>query len=95
MVNMRPGPVMYKTRINAMVLNKHVDHIKAANSRTAWEQNVPGSLTAFPTVPEPMGSPLSIEETSESEIGMTDVTAPTPLLPEEEHEFLLEDLGRK
>lgn len=59
------------------VLNKHVNHVKAANSQTVWEQNVPGFLTAFPTVPESVGclSLSSIEDTSEPKMDTVDINA--------------------
>eukprot|EP00061_Rhincodon_typus_P006517 g27229.t1 len=47
MVDMRSGPATDKVRVGAMVLNKHVDHMKAANLQTVQEQIVPGSSTAF------------------------------------------------
>eukprot|EP00061_Rhincodon_typus_P008310 g30817.t1 len=74
-----------------MVLNKYVDHMKAANSQTVQEQNTPGSSTAFPTVLEPMGlsSSLCIEGISESEMDTVDVAGLMSLPPEEENKFLL------
>eukprot|EP00061_Rhincodon_typus_P010151 g34218.t1 len=79
------------------VLNKHMDHMKTTNSHTVQEQNMPSSSTALVTVPEPMDSPSpsTTEDTSESEMGMVDVTASMPLLFEKENEFLFEDSGIK
>eukprot|EP00061_Rhincodon_typus_P007689 g29637.t1 len=75
MVNMRSGPEMYSIRVGAMVLNKHVDHMKAANSRTVKEQNVPGSSTAFLTVLEPVGSPspTRVKDTTEPQMDTADI----------------------
>eukprot|EP00061_Rhincodon_typus_P014271 g41193.t1 len=90
MVNARSHAGMYYIRVGATVLNKHVDHVKAENLEMVWEQNVPGSLTIFLTVPKHVGSlcPLSIEDTSGSEMDMAHVTASKPLPPEEENELL-------
>eukprot|EP00061_Rhincodon_typus_P015219 g42773.t1 len=91
MLNTKSGPVMYEAQMGVTVLNKNMDYMKAANLQTGQEQNMPGFSTAFLTFLEPMFSPClsSIEETSESEIDMANVTTLTPFLPEEENEFLL------
>eukprot|EP00061_Rhincodon_typus_P017292 g45925.t1 len=97
MVNMRSGPVTFKVQVYAMVLNEQMDHMKAANLQTVHKQRVPGSLTAFPTEPEPVGysSPSSVEGTSESEMDTSDVAALMPLPPEDKNEFLPRSSGRK
>ncbi|XP_048465686.1 serine/threonine-protein kinase SBK1 [Rhincodon typus] len=74
-----------------------MDRMKAATSKTVQKQNVPGSLTAFPTVLEPVSSPsLSIiEDISELETDTAIVTISMPLPPEEENEFLPRRLWHK
>eukprot|EP00061_Rhincodon_typus_P009952 g33848.t1 len=95
MVNARSGPMTYKSQVGDVVLSKHVDDMKPANSQAVQEQNIHGPLEQLERLSEPVGShPLSsVKETLESE--MVDVAASTPLPPEEKDEFLPRCSGRK
>eukprot|EP00061_Rhincodon_typus_P009005 g32132.t1 len=86
----------YKVQVDATLLNKHVDHIKAANSQMGREQNVPISSKQSERLLEPVGYPSqsSVDETLESENDMVDVTTSMPLPPEEKNE-ILQDLDRQ
>eukprot|EP00061_Rhincodon_typus_P015466 g43154.t1 len=96
MFDVRSGPVMYEVPVGAMVLNKQVDHMKAANSQKVWGQNMSISVTGFPTAPEPVGSPPSrIEDASDSKVNVADVAILMPLPLEEENEFLPRHSGCK
>eukprot|EP00061_Rhincodon_typus_P006314 g26840.t1 len=91
MVNTRSGPVMYKVRDGVTVLNKHMDHMQAANAQTVWKQNMPSPSEQLVRLLEPVGSPFpsSVDKSSESEIDMMNIAATMSMLPEEESEILL------
>eukprot|EP00061_Rhincodon_typus_P012030 g37481.t1 len=85
MVDMRSGPVIYNVGVGEAVLNKHIDHMKAATLQMGQEQSIAGPSEYPPRLSEPMGSPLlpCVKEDT------ANVAASTPLLPEEEDEFQL------
>eukprot|EP00061_Rhincodon_typus_P005828 g25810.t1 len=91
MVNARSAPVMYKVQVDETVLNKHMDQMKAANTQTGQEQNIPSPSEQTERLSESMGSPpsSSIKETLESKMGTSCVAASVPLAPDEEDEFFL------
>eukprot|EP00061_Rhincodon_typus_P010771 g35311.t1 len=60
MVNARLGPVTYKVQVDEAVLNKHMDHMKAVNSQTGQEQNIPSPSEQPERVLEPMALPLCL-----------------------------------
>eukprot|EP00061_Rhincodon_typus_P015230 g42790.t1 len=95
MIDSRSDPVTSQVQVGAMVLNKHVDHMKAANSHAVQEQNMPCSSEQSERLPEHMESPFSsnVDETSESEMGMADVATLKPLPVQEERAYVyqLED----
>eukprot|EP00061_Rhincodon_typus_P006152 g26480.t1 len=89
MVDAWSGPVKYKVRVGEVVLNKHVDHMKAATSQMRQEQNIPSPSKHLAKLSEFMGfpPPPSIEETSKDEMNTADVTASMLLLPEDEFQL--------
>eukprot|EP00061_Rhincodon_typus_P016911 g45374.t1 len=84
MVDGKSSPVTYKVRVGEMVPN--MDHVKAANSQTEQEQNIPGPSEHPARLSEPMCSPSppSVKETPEDEMDMANVAASTLLPPEDE-----------
>eukprot|EP00061_Rhincodon_typus_P003188 g19485.t1 len=94
MVNVRSGPVAYKVWVGEAVLHKYEEHMKTAKGAGAKH---PRPLKTAGRLSGHVGShpPSSIKETLESEMDMADVTASTPLLPEEEDELLLRHSGHK
>eukprot|EP00061_Rhincodon_typus_P007145 g28524.t1 len=97
MVDMRISPLTYKVQVGEVVLNKHVDHMKAATSRTGQEQNISGPSEHPARLSELVGSPPlpSVEDTTKDEMDTADAADSTPLPTEKEDEFLLRCSQRK
>eukprot|EP00061_Rhincodon_typus_P015270 g42855.t1 len=96
MVNARSGPVTHKVWVGEVVLNKYMDDMKATTLQMGQEQNIPGPSEHLARLSQLTGSPPlpNVEETSEDEVDTENVSASTPLLPEE-NEFLLRHSMRK
>eukprot|EP00061_Rhincodon_typus_P013818 g40425.t1 len=91
MIDERSGPVIYKIWVTEVVLNKHMDEMKAANSQIGQKQNIYGATEQPEMCSAPVGSLHG--ETLESDMDTVGVAASMPLPPEEEDEFLLTQYG--
>eukprot|EP00061_Rhincodon_typus_P013154 g39349.t1 len=90
MIDVRSGPMKYNVWVGEAVLNKHVGHMKAANSQTGHEENIPGPSEHPARLLEPNCSPpsSSIKE-DKADLALT------PLPPGEEDEFHPRHSGHK